>query len=570
MSGAGTSSAGTSGTGTSGTGVRGAAVGGAGTSGAGTSGVGLPLVVGVTGHRNVRPQDEAALKSAFAGILAELRASYPATAPLVLTGLAAGADSLAAEEALALGIAVIAALPMPVEEYEHDFDAAGLLRFRALLARCSEVRVVHAAADRPGGYIAVGAFIAYHSHVVVAFWDGQKGEGGGGTADVVRMRSSGLGPGADGPDVYVPDIGPIYQIVTPRDDKPPPVDAFRVNVHHPRRFRGDKFTQRDFAGALACLNRYNRDVAELGGLTKTSSGLAPLMKSTDRAANLLQAWTLFFVRLLYVLAFFAGVAQVAFGNEVAKIVTLALGVGAFFLAKWFNYEDRYQDYRALEEGLRVQRAWCDAGLGARRVEAFYLKMQQSELQWIRLALRTAYLVFCGHCAEEGASVDLSDALSWIREQWRYYHKAARREANSQRICNLVTYATFCVGGLLAAISGALSYPKFSQLLPPEWAFWAETHGPFLQHWTTAPLAVAALVAALLSGYAAKRGFASNGKRYQRMFLVFDHARRRLNAAKRGLGGDPGDVIAEVGREALSEHADWLLLRREYPLSLVLD
>lgn len=536
---------------------------------------GLPLIVGVTGHRNLREGDEPRLRAAFAGVLEELRAKYPATRLMVLSGFAAGADLLAAEVALEEKIEVVPCFPMPKEQYEHDFAGAERARFEAVLARSSEPRIVPASSHHGSAYTALGAFIAYHSHILVAFWDGRKGGGSGGTADIVRMRSTGLSSTAGSPDVYVPDIGPIYQIVTPRRDEPAPAKPFEVIVHHPRRFRGDKRMERDFAEAVKRLNGYNHDLETLGGAQK-AGGLLALMKRTDQAANVLQRQTLFYVNLLYVLAAIASIVQIALGSEAVrlgaysipseglKIGTLFVAFLAFLFARAHDYEDRYQDYRALGEGLRVQYAWCDAGLGDRLVEASYLKMQQSELQWIRLALRTAYFIYCGSCAAEGGSADRAECLLWIRDQWRYYYRRARSEKANQRACTYVARGVLVAGGVLAAASFVFLIPSH-----PLGDGFGISHD-VLVRMTTAPIAIAALIGALLSGYSAKRSFASNAKRYQRMFLVFDHARRRLSNSARGLGGEPKEIVHELGREALSEHADWLLLRREYPLSLVVD
>ena len=81
-----------------------------------------------------------------------------------------------------------------------------------------------------------------------------------------------------------------------------------------------------------------------------------------------------------------------------------------------------------------------------------------------------------------------------------------------------------------------------------------------------PIAIAALVGSLLWQYAEKRGFASNAARYQRMFVVFDRARRRLNEAKDNQGAGRA-IVRKLGRESLIEHADWLLTRRDQPISV---
>src|SRR5882762_11729655 len=59
-----------------------------------------PLVIGITGHRDIREQDRGALKGAIKNILIELKKKYTSTPLILLSALAEGADRLAAEVAL--------------------------------------------------------------------------------------------------------------------------------------------------------------------------------------------------------------------------------------------------------------------------------------------------------------------------------------------------------------------------------------------------------------------------------------------------------------------------------------
>ena len=109
----------------------------------------LPLVVGVTGHRNVAQGDEPELRKRFGEILEQLQRAYPSTPLLVMSSLAAGSDTFAAEEALDRNVPVLAALPMAVETYERDFTPAQLARFTAVRARCWDTVVAASASTDP-------------------------------------------------------------------------------------------------------------------------------------------------------------------------------------------------------------------------------------------------------------------------------------------------------------------------------------------------------------------------------------------------------------------------------------
>src|SRR5262249_57072678 len=60
----------------------------------------MPLTIGATGHRDLRPEDIPRLVEAVAGVLGALRAACPDTPFVVISPLAEGADQLVARVAL--------------------------------------------------------------------------------------------------------------------------------------------------------------------------------------------------------------------------------------------------------------------------------------------------------------------------------------------------------------------------------------------------------------------------------------------------------------------------------------
>lgn len=535
----------------------------------------LPLVLGVVGHRDVSPEAETPLRRQFAAALADLQREHPYTPLLVLTALAAGADMLAAEEALERGIPVMACLPVEAERYEQTFSPADCKRFERIIRQCARVTIAAKSADLEDGYVAATSYIAYYSQILFAFWDGKPGHGPGGTSHAVAMRTMGVSNVQRSAIVpYVPDIGPVYHIVTPRSGQAQPADAFAIHEIHPRRFSSDRRGERDFRAAVGRLNLYNRDVEHAA--RAPVDDLGALMKTTDEAANRLQRESVRFMRFIYTFGFIAGAAQIVDlgpSGVAIKAGLLFVAFAFFAFARKNDYENRYQDYRALAEGLRVQKAWRCAGLHDRVVDASYLRMQQSELQWIRLALRAASLVFNN---ESGAneSPDHPECLEWIRGQWRYYYAAARREGKRDRLYKRLMVGATTLGIAISGAAGAaLMIAKGVALGPIAWRAvpipWVAAHNDFVTYLATVPMALAGLMALLIRSFSEHEAYSENARRYQRMFVVFDFALRRLHKIRnRGYAGDAAAVIGELGHEALTEHADWLILHRERPLSVV--
>ncbi|EQD32576.1 hypothetical protein B1A_19433, partial [mine drainage metagenome] len=95
----------------------------------------IPLVVGVTSHRNIPAGEIESIRRRVREFLAQLQHDFPALPLVVLSALAEGGDQLVAQEALALGARLIAPLPLPRDLYLEDFaDPTTRARFEALCA----------------------------------------------------------------------------------------------------------------------------------------------------------------------------------------------------------------------------------------------------------------------------------------------------------------------------------------------------------------------------------------------------------------------------------------------------
>lgn len=165
---------------------------------------GLPITIGVTGHRNLFDPDR--VREILEQQMLAIQRHFPNSPLYALSALAEGADCLFAEVAHDLGWQVHAILPLEADEYLNDFSDAGKKKFRALYDHAAETRLVIKTVI-PGSeeyirqdgqniyrdlqYAAVGIYIAQRSHILIALWDGNPPKGLGGTAQVVRFRETG-------------------------------------------------------------------------------------------------------------------------------------------------------------------------------------------------------------------------------------------------------------------------------------------------------------------------------------------------------------------------------------------
>jgi hypothetical protein len=98
------------------------------------------------------------------------------------SSLAAGADTIFAEVALAYGGGHVAVIPTP--GYIGEFAAADQRRYHVLLARSRRVIRVRGEGEA-SGFRRAGERVARSVDKMVFIWDGDEARGDGGTADIV-------------------------------------------------------------------------------------------------------------------------------------------------------------------------------------------------------------------------------------------------------------------------------------------------------------------------------------------------------------------------------------------------
>ena len=189
-----------------------------------------PLVVGVTGHRDLVAKELPGIEAIVRELLEDLAVRFADRRLQVMSPLAEGADRVVAIVAEDLGIDLIAPLPMPENLYSQDFEASRSWAEFGRLNRYAIERVTLPLApgstpesiseygkERNRQYAEVGAWVAARSDILIAIWDGKTINDLGGTGHVVKFRREGEMPG------YVPHASPgpsreyVFHIVCSRN-----------------------------------------------------------------------------------------------------------------------------------------------------------------------------------------------------------------------------------------------------------------------------------------------------------------------------------------------------------------
>ena len=548
----------------------------------------LPLIVSVTGHRDLRADDVPALTVAVRGIFEQFRSKYPSTPLVLLTALASGADQLVARVAKSMGIAYRVPMPLPEQEYRKDFKDADAAAFDELLAAAEERYFVGFVGDNAAGnvgdpdrrarqYAEAGAYMARISHVLIALWNGKPTDAIGGTARVVQYRLDGA------PEPYraplglldAPNTGPVYQVVTPR--KSDPVTELAAGTVVLRTGSADGTTEGALPERFHRIEQFNSDARRFGS---DHPGVRATTQFREVAAELANHYQRDFHRSLDAITVASVIAALALlaAHSLAEAylptllycIFVVVAVVCYFFASRGLWQNKFIEYRALEMGLSVQENWDLAGV-PESVGNFYLRLQRSELDWIRDAIRTVYHL--DPCTSFDEAAGVAAVRAFVTGQLDFFRRTARR--------NTRDFDRFEIGARVAF--WAIAFPLTLALAAT--AVWhvvtgqPETRCPpivfgssCVSEWIINGIALATIAVAVCAEYPRRRAFHAQARRYVVMSGLYARALKVLDDAR----GAPLDeqvrtsqeVIREIGREALAENGDWLMIHRELPIELL--
>jgi len=318
-------------------------------------------------------------------------------------------------------------------------------------------------------HLLAGVFVARHCQILLALWDGRiekdprtGGCESGGTAQNVYFQRTGELPRAEGLEdclrnidepysikrsfVDEPETGLVYHIDTTTGVERKPHEAhFLSSERNNGSDREHKDYVKRFKKIYTNINTLNEDALRLlpsrkqeinasacGLLDDTACSLAgPLreLRLTYAVADVLAVHFRDMTHLMLTIIFWlVGIAAAAFvyyahltepaGRYLplgGYMLLLAIAIAVFLAVRQRSFQDKYQDYRALAEGLRVEFFWRLAGISS-CASGYYLRKHKNELEWIRGAVRS-----CALLAGVSAQVQPELLLEyWIEEQHGYF------------------------------------------------------------------------------------------------------------------------------------------------------
>ena len=559
----------------------------------------IPLVVAVTGHRDLVAAEVPRIRQRVRDLFESLSTQYPDRRLTVMSPLAEGADQLVAEVALELGIDLAVSLPMPKHLYLQDFDTPeSRARFESLCDRAIDVFELPLSKgntveqiSRPGEarnreYAQVGVFLCAHCHILLALWDGKVTSELGGTGQVVKFHHDDFMPGYTPKSVATQQMlvddesDLVYHIVCSRDRpdgapetgmKPLDWSWFTKDRHNPR----SKEMPRQHQLIFERSGEFSRDAIQHAEeidaekyplysdeqserLPAGVDDINRLFCIADWLAIRYQKKVLLTLRVTHLLAFLMGLMFLLYTDvEVwpyfmfAFLMFFVLSAGIQQVAALRGWHRKYLDYRTLAEGLRVQFYWAVAGVGSENESKYthdnFLQTQDPELGWIRNIMRVA-----GTECDVNRNSSLAGLEFVIREwigdknggQLGYFASKSSQRIRRNRFTERLGQLS-----LLTSVAVVVVFLTVGSRLPESWS------GPLM-----VAMGTMLLLFGIRQGYAYATAEKDLIKQYEFMFRLFENARRRLDDADDA--EEQRLILRALGGSALDEHAEWILMHRD--------
>lgn len=568
----------------------------------GQSGFAVPLIIAVTGHRDLVAEEVPVIRERVSKFLTELRRQYPDRGVSVMSALAEGADQLVAEEALRLGVPLIVPLPMERKIYLRDFESIAVReKFEFLSSRAAETYELPLVAGntsesisdygppRDQQYAQLGVFLCAHCHILLALWDGKENDRLGGTGSVVRFHHDDIMPGytteAAGSGLIIADDESdlVYHIVCSRDrengqpeESLKPCDHwwFSLDENEPR----SKTLPESHRRVFDFTSEFSRDALKYEVQIRDEAWpllqkdehakLPPGLRDIDhvfRAADWLaihfQKRTHFALKATHLLALLMGLMYIAYSDVLPMRIFLYAFLGFFVMAagvqlvaKRRSWHRKYLDYRTLAEGLRVQLYWAAAGVNSGSKSKYthdtFLQTQDPDLGWIRNVMRVAGTECDASNYRDKAGLDFV-LREWLGNQESgqlgYFRRKGDEKVRRFRHTERMAKIAFWVGFAVITLFILMSLEIENVLRDP----------------VVILMGVMLLLVGVRQSYGESVADAELIKQYEFMFRIFGNARRRIDAAKND--AEKRRILRVLGDAALGEHAQWILMHRERSL-----
>lgn len=573
----------------------------------------IPIIVGVTGHKYIADKDKPRLKEHITDCLEKIQKLCKCgdgndTPIIMLNAFAQGADMLCAEAAFDLGIDVCGVLPREEERYINSFDNdTDKKEFKRCLAKAKRVFVAPDMEKNKSwlkktnsniddeGYESrqLGIYIAEHSHILIALWDGTPSteQFGWDAADVIRFALE--HDFLDKDHLFKPgkiNDSAVLWIKTRQDGDDPQtnlVTKWIISNLESRDEQKSAYILSDnppefLKEIVSKTVRYNGDSADIiagtFSLWKKGDELDEYRRNLDyhyAKADMLsygkkqKMYNAFLLFIAVIGTLVAGTFLIYDDASLPFMIfpcTIAVGV-ILWLCRYGRkkaYHKDYIDYRAFAEALRIQ-FYMSMCLKEKEIVTnvcdLYSWTQKVDSVWIDKAVRAIAVI----SETDKSSLSVSDIIeTWIGEsespkgQLRYH--AGKRIANKKqakkyenfslafRCAAIVIYFVIFAFEITACILKAYSI---------DW-FWENNIFASIawRNFLAMGLGMFAAGSLLFSSYWGKLSFDRKWEDNEKMCKFYSSAYVRWHEAKVHPNDEIEKFVKEIAREEIVENGIW--------------
>lgn len=591
----------------------------------------IPIVFGVTGHRDIRNEDKVKLVVAIKEYFKKFAKKYPETPLILLSPLAEGADRLAARSFLELNtepefekdkerFKLIVPLPMSLKEYMCDFrEESSIKEFNELInmaeyyvelpkVKSENCFTLKDPEGRKKQYAQLGAYIVQNSQVLLALWDGVENELEGGTACIVRYHRNGV------PEEYKRkhnpfnsvETGPVYHILTPRESsKTIPENLFMEKYKYPdfwKKIYTDKSVDqveieanKFYDNIFNRFNQLNKDINNNHSLLKESSisskkdlinpdnydnvnadleNIADYYSVFDVLATKYSDKRVFVLRVNLILIVFAVLCFQVFLEFLNHPLVLLLyplslivGIILYFNAKSKEFDKKHEDYRSMAEAIRIHFHWSFNDINE-SINDYLLSKHKGELEWIRQCISNILLITNKLNSDTDTVLPFKmDVKRWTLEHWinnqiTYFKEKSKYNDAKEKTYKKLSIFSYALGfiSVLILLSLKIFYsPNDTLFNIPEIIFY---------HIFVVLIGFSLAILGTTKNYVEKMSFLELSQQYSIMMGIYQRAAIEI---EKNIEINNHEIIINtlinLGKEALNENTDWLLLHRSHNLEL---
>ena len=512
----------------------------------------IPIIFGITGHRDLRLEDVASLESSVRSIFVEYQTKYPSTQLIVISALAEGSDMLVARVAKELGVTLHVLLPYQEEEYlnsfidrkTHEDEFHTLSRYATIVEINSCVHTYGAESC----YQQLGEKIADDSNILLALWDGVDNGKSGGTSAIVQYQRIGFEENR----FDALDGNALFIITTPRKSNPDVQTDFSI---HPECL-GKYIKGAEFEKMLSKIDTLNTEM-QLNALVDNSL-LKTHMNYFEDTAKLNQTRFKGLSKLILILTGLAFASLEIMHALHLDHFTIGYGVGlllAFGLYWKFMKNGKVQDdfvySRGFAEALRVQNAWNSANIG-KSVAKYYLKDQHHKFTWLKTTLKNLFYLDKEHMPFTPTYEHNSSVSAWIDGQITYFKDASK--LRHEKFECLESWEKWLYRtGLITLVLMFVIYTSESLHIIHHGALW------FNWHYLVLVSGLLLLAAAFIGEkYIKIEGYEDDIYHFNAMLTDFEEAKGALETVT--ISSDEyRQIVYDLGLKALEENSKWVVL-----------